>query len=100
MFKQRVLETMVGRPRRSWAELVELAECAWQYLPKEEVHDERGGYTGRLARERSIHGKPRTQSCSHTAVLAELVEAIMDFGNGEKTDPKMSPRQMLTRAAA
>ena len=100
-YQKRVIQTMVDRPRRSWSELVELAECAWHYLPKEEVHDESGnflGYTGRLARERTVHGKPGTQPCSHTAVIAELVDAIMDLGHGERLDPKMPSR--LIRSAA
>ena len=100
-YQKRVIETMVDRPRRSWSELVELAECAWHYLPKEEVHDASGnflGYTGRLARGRTVHGKPGTQPCSHTAVLAELVDAIMDLGDGERLDPKMPPRLILSAA--
>lgn len=107
-YQQRVLDTMIGRPRRNWAELIELAECAWQYMPKEEVHDERGcfvGYTGRLARDiagpnRGANGIYERKPCSHTAVLAELVETILDLGNGERLDPKMSQRHIMTRSAA
>jgi hypothetical protein len=77
-YQKRVIETMVGRQRRSWFDLVELAECAWYYIDKEEVRDENDcfvGYTGRLARDagrQGIGGFKRVP-CAKSAVLAELL---------------------------
>jgi hypothetical protein len=38
--------------------------------------------------------------CAKSAVLAELVDAILDIGQGEQLDPKMTERHIVTRKAA
>lgn len=101
-YQKRVIETMVGRQRRAWNDLVELAECAWHYLDKEEVRSEDGyfvGYTGRLARDAGVHGVGgfKRVPCAKTAVLAELVDAILDIGQGERMDPKMTEAHIVAR---
>ena len=76
------------RPATSWGHVVELAEIAWHFAPKEEIADSDGClvYTGRLA------GKPRFtkgEDCWRMRANAALIEAVLNLGGGERFDQDM-----------
>lgn len=97
---ERVAHSLYSKRVTSWSEVVAMAEIAWCYMPKEENRYFYGeGYTGRLAKGYP-KDQPRAvswvwgvaaQDCAIRA-NANLIEAVLSLGGGERFDPKMGER--------
>jgi hypothetical protein len=87
---------LAGRPATSWGHVVELAEIAWHFAPKEEIINADGCsvYTGRIATRPHL---AKGEDCWRMRANAALIEAVLALGGGERFDHDLEHERRLGR---